>query len=191
MTKVQAVAIIESGDVLNKEIKSIGLAAGKLDDRIQAAGLSAIWHFGVRTNAAGELIGDVGFINRLYKSLGKGARHVAFTEWVTKFGGVSANTGADKKDNPFIKDANKSVDIQGAQELPWFDCKPSKAPDEVLDYYGLLMKALAKKAKEGQTVKHAALADKVRKLINDEMAQETQQEAEARALASAGEEPPM
>lgn len=191
MTKVQAVAIIESGDVLNKEIKSIGLAAGKLDDRIQAAGLSAIWHFGVRTNAAGELIGDVGFINRLYKSLGKGARHVAFTEWVTKFGGVSANVGADKKDNPFIKDANKSVDLQGAQELPWFDCKPSKAPDEVLDYYGLLMKALAKKAKEGQTVKHAALADKVRKLINDEMAQETQQEAEARALASAGEEPPM
>lgn len=62
----------------------------------------------------------------------------------------------------------------------------------MLDYYGLLMKALAKKAKEGQTVKHAALADKVRKLINDEMAQETQMEAEGRALASVkGEEPPM
>ena len=100
MTSTKAIAF-ESGDALNKEIKAIGTAAKKLDDRVQAAGVSAIWHFGVRTNSKGELIGDVGFINRLYKSLGKGARHVAFTEWVTQFGGVSANTGADKADNPF------------------------------------------------------------------------------------------
>ena len=56
MSKAQA--IIESGDALNKEIKAIGIAGAKLDDRIQAAGLSAIWHFGVRTNDKGELIGD-------------------------------------------------------------------------------------------------------------------------------------
>ena len=174
MSKAQAVAIIESGDALNKEIKAIGIAGAKLDARIQAAGLSAIWHFGVRTNDKGDLIGDVGFVNRLYKSLGKGVRHVAFTEWVTKFGGVSANDGADKGDNPFKKDANKVVDLEGARELPWFECKPSKDPDEVLDFYAVLMKALNKKAKEGQTVKHAGLAEKVRKLIKDEMAEETQ-----------------
>ena len=193
MSKAQAIAIIESGDALNKEIKAIGIAGAKLDARIQAAGLSAIWHFGVRTNDKGELIGDVGFINRLYKSLGKGVRHVAFTEWVTKFGGVTANEGADKGDNPFKKDANKVVDLEGARELPWFECKPSKDPDEVLDFYAVLMKALNKKAKEGQTVKHAGLAEKVRKLIQDEMAEETQLEAEGRALASVkgAEEAPL
>lgn len=183
MTTIKAIAF-ESGDALNKEIKAIGTAAKKLDDRIQAAGVSAIWHFGVRTNTKGELIGDVGFINRLYKSLGKGARHVAFTEWVTQFGGVSANAGADKADNPFIKDANKKVDIEGAMGLPWFECKPSKAPDEVFDYYEVLMKALARKAKEGQTVKHAALADKVRKLLAEEKKAETEAQADDKALST-------
>ena len=182
--KAQAIAIIESGDALNKEIKAIGVASQKLDDRVQAAGLSAIWHFGVRTGGDGKTIGDVGFINRLYKSLGKGVRHVAFTEWVTQFGGVSANEGADKADNPFVKDANKVVDLAGAQELPWFDCKPSKAPDEVMDFYALLIKTLNKKPKEGQVVKHVALAEKVRKLIQDEMKAEEQATAEAAALAT-------
>lgn len=187
MTTTKAVAF-QQGDALNKEIKAIGAAAKKLDERIQEAGIAAIWHFGVRTNDKDELIGDVGFINRLYKALGKGARHVAFTEWVTAFGGVSANTGADKADNPFIKDATKQVDIEGATALPWFECKPSKDPDEVLDFYSLLMKALNKKAKEGQTIKHGALADKVRKLIQDEMAVEVQKQAEYKALADVKKE---
>lgn len=181
----------QDGKKLDLAIKSIATRGKKLDEDIQAAALSAIWHFGVRTNGAGELIGDVGFINRLFKALGKGARHVAMTEWLTKFGGVSANTGADKADNPFRKDKNKVVDLEGAAKTPWFEMKPSKAPDEVFDYYALLMSALNKKAKEGQTVKGAEFAAKVRKMLEDDMAAAKQQEAEAKALAQTGEEAPL
>jgi HrpA-like RNA helicase len=180
---------LQDGAKLGAEIKSIGTAGAKLDARIQEAALAAIWHFGVRTNAAGELIGDVGYINRLYKALGKGARHVALTDWLTTFGGVKANTAADKADNPFVKDKNKVVDMDGASALPWFDMKPSKAPDEVFDYYSMLLKVLNKKAKEGQTIKGAEMAAKVRKLVEEEMAQATQAEAEAKALAKTEEAP--
>ena len=172
--------IIQDGTKLHKAIKDLGVARQKLDDQVQHLALSAIWHFGVRADAEGRLIGDVGFINRLYLSLGKGARHVAFTEWVTKFGGVSANTGAGKAETPFLKDKNKVVDMEGGTKVKWYDMKPSKAPDEVLDFYAVLMKVCAKEPKEGQQVKGVELVEQVKALI-----QKSIEDAEAAEKAEA------
>jgi len=134
-------------------IVSIKTRGAKLDADIHVAAMSSIAHF--------NKCGDVGYINRLYLALGKGARHVAMVEWLTQFGGVSANEGESKETTPFIKDKNKVVDMEGGDALPWYDCKPSPKPDEVLDYFALLMKVATKKAKKDQEVKHAAVLQRV------------------------------
>lgn len=162
--------IIQDGTKLHKAIKDLGVARQKLDDQVQHLALSAIWHFGVRADAEGRLIGDVGFINRLYLSLGKGARHVAFTAWVTKYGAVKANDGPGKNETPFVKDKGKIVDMDGGAKEKWFDMKPSNPPDECLDYYSLLLKVVNKEAKPSQTVKGAELAHKIKTMVQDAIA---------------------
>lgn len=161
--------IIKDGAQLDAAIKEVGTARQKLDDQVQTLALSALWHFGVRTGADDKLVGDVGYINRLYANLGKGARHVAFTDWVTKFGGVQANTGAGKAQTPFVKDKGKVVDMEGAENTKWYNCKPSKAPDEVIDLYSLLLKVCDKAEKPGATIIGAEAAAEVRKLVEAKM----------------------
>jgi hypothetical protein len=152
-------AIITDVKALAAAIVSIKTRGAKLDKDIQQAAVSAVAHF--------EKCGDVGYINRLYLALGKGARHAAFTEWVTQFGGVSANTGEGKDVTPFVKDKNKVVDLEGGDALPWYECKPSPKPDEVLDYLAILMKAVTKKAKEGQEVKNAKVLESVSRVLKE------------------------
>jgi len=149
--------IITDLKVLAAAIVSIKGRSAKLDKDIQTAAMSAVAHF--------EKCGDVGYINRLYLALGKGARHAAFIEWVTQFGGVMANDGVGKETTPFIKDKNKIVDLEGGDALPWYECKPSPKPDEVLDYYALLLKVVNKKATKHQEVKHGAVLTRVQKIL--------------------------
>jgi hypothetical protein len=151
--------IISDLKALAAAIVSIKGRSAKLDKDIQTAAMSAVSHF--------EKCGDVGYINRLYLALGKGARHAAFIEWVTQFGGVMANDGVGKETTPFIKDKNKVVDLEGGDALPWYECKPSPKPDEVLDYYALLLKVVTKKAKDKQEVKNAAVMLRVQKLLKE------------------------
>ena len=132
-------------------IKSLAGRAKKLDSDFQHAALSAINVFMEH--------GNVFYINAVYGALGKGARHVAMTAWLTSFGGVSANEGEGKDVTPFVKDKNKQVDMVKAAATPWYNMKPSQKPDEVLDLLKLAL-ALVKKAsapKEGQQVAHAAM----------------------------------
>jgi hypothetical protein len=149
--------IIKDGKALDTLITSIKGRAAKLDKDIQHAALSAIWHFGVRTNDKGELIGDVGFINRLYLSLGKGARHVALTEWLLHFGGVEANTGQNKDTTPFIKCKGKAVDLEGGTKTPWYDMKPSKAPDQVVDMLKVVLAAIKKGQGGDKQIEHGEI----------------------------------
>lgn len=149
--------LITAGD-LPKFIDGIKTRAKKLDGDIQVAAMSAAAHFAA--------CGDTGFINRLYLALGKGARHVAMTAWVTSFAGVSANEGESKDTQPFVKDANKKVDLEAGEQTPWYDMKASPKPDEVLDILKLTL-ALIKKAakpKEGQEVAHAAMLPELQAL---------------------------
>lgn len=177
--------IIKDGAALDTAIKSIKGRAAKLDKDIQQAALSAIWHFGVRTNDKGELIGDVGFINRLYLALGKGARHVALTEWLLQFGGVEANTGQNKDTTPFIKCKGKHVDMEGGTKLPWYDCKPSKAPDQVVDMLKVVLAAIKKGQGGDKQVEHGEILAKLQ-AIADEYTESLSAEE---ALDTVGEAP--
>jgi hypothetical protein len=151
--------IISDLKVLAAAIVSIKGRSAKLDKDIQTAAVSAVAHF--------DKCGDVGYINRLYLALGKGARHVAMIEWLTQFGGVMANEGVGKETTPFVKDKNKVADLEGGDALPWYECKPSPKPDEVLDYYSLLLKVVTKKAKDKQEVKNAAVMLRVQKILKE------------------------
>ena len=143
---------------LAKEIKSLAGRAKKLDRDFQVAALSAIAVF--------KEHGNVFYINAVYGALGKGARHVAMTAWLTAFGGVSANEAEGKDITPFVKDKNKQVDLEGGSKTPWYEMKPSSKPDEVLDLLKLTL-ALIKKAakpKEGQELAHAAMLPELQAL---------------------------
>ena len=149
--------LITDQKALGAAIVSIKTRSAKLDSDIHVAALSSIAHF--------NSCGDVGFINRLFLALGKGARHVAMIEWLTQFGGVTANEGESKDTTPFVKDKNKVVDMEGGDAMPWYDCKPSPKPDQVLDYLALLMKVVTKKAKDDQEVKNAILVGRVQAVL--------------------------
>lgn len=144
------------------ELKAAITAHGKkrasIDQETQRLALSAVAVFAQH--------GNVFYINHLYANMGKGARHVALTSWLLAFGGVMANEGEGKDVTPFVKDANKKVDMEGATKTPWFDMKPSPKPDETLDLLKLTL-ALIKKAakpKEGQEVAHAAMLPELQAL---------------------------
>lgn len=153
--------LIADGDKLGKAIDAIKASGKKLDGSIQLAALSAAAHFGDH--------GDVGYINRLYLALGKGARHVALTAWFTTVAGVKANEDKQTKaSKPFIKDADKSVNLEEGFKTPWYDMKPSKAPDEEIDVLKMAL-AMLKRAgapKEGQTVLHEAMLPEIQAIVD-------------------------
>lgn len=128
-------------------------AASKMHARVDATwqvlAVSAIGAFAEH--------GNVFYVNHVYRSLGKGARHKAMTEFFIAFGGVQANTGESKDETPFIKDASKKADLQGATENNWFDMSTSPKPDEVLDYLKLALKVVKKSPKDGQETVHGEL----------------------------------
>lgn len=144
---------------LGAAIKAHGVKRAKIDDETQLLAMSAI-------NAVNEH-GNIHYVNALYLSMGKGARHAALTAWLLAFGGVSANTGKDKGEKPFVFDKGKEVDLVGGEAEPWFEFKVSPEPDAVLDV-AKLVAAVIKKAsapKDGQTVAHADLIDGLRGLL--------------------------
>jgi hypothetical protein len=161
MSKKVAVTLIEDQAKLATFIGQIKARGTKLDQDIHIAALSAVAVF--------EKHGNVFYINAVYQALGKGARHVAMTTWLTAVGGVKANDGESKDTTPFVKDANKAVNLALGRETPWFMMKPSKAPDEVVDLFAMLQKAIKKAAepKEGQEVKGADMLPKLRELLEE------------------------
>jgi hypothetical protein len=162
MTKIQ---LITEQSALGKAINANAKSAKKVDETWQVLALSAIAVFGGDGTEECKGTGNVFYINLVYKSLGKGARHQAMTGWLLAFGGVKANTGENKAETPFIKDANKKVDFEKASATPWYEFAPSKKPDEVLDYFSLLMKVVKRSAKEDQTVKGGELRSEVAALL--------------------------
>lgn len=167
---------------LAKEIKSLAGRAKKLDADFQVAALSAVSIF--------EQHGNVFYINALYKALGKGARHEAMTAWLLQFGGVSANEGENKAETPFVKDKNKSVNMTGAQAMPWYNMKPSKKPDEVVDLLKLTLAVIKKAQGEGKQVQHAEMLTELQQLASKYNAGEGATNVDPLAGVSDGEETP-
>ena len=152
---------ILSNDKLSKLIKIIAKRGAILDNQVHVAAVNAAAHV--------KAYGDVCYVNSLYRAMPKGSRHVALTEWLVQFAGVSANDGENKQTSPFVFDRAKKVDLETGTYTPWFTMKPSKAPDEVVDVLALVMKAIKKgsEPKEGQTVEHAALISIVEAAVGD------------------------
>jgi hypothetical protein len=175
---------------LAKEIKSLAGRAKKLDRDFQVAALSAIGVF--------KEHGNVFYINAVYNALGKGARHVAMTAWLTAFGGVSANESEGKDITPFVKDKNKQVDMEAGAKTPWYDMKPSAKPDQVLDLLKLALALVSKasKPKEGQEVAHAAMLPELQALCEKyasegETGEKTDDDGATGGEAPAGQPDPL
>ena len=124
---------------------SVAKRGAKLDADIQVLALSAADHLAEHKNPH--------FVNKLYTSLSAGVRKSAMTEWLLKYAGVSANAGENKKELPFLADREKTVNLEGGAEEPWFLCRPDAAPDEVFD----IIAALAGVIKKAQGKSHDPL----------------------------------
>lgn len=144
---------------LGKFIDGIATRGKRLDTDIQIAGVSAL--------ARLKEFGDIGYCNRLYLALSKGARKSAMSSWLLTHGSLVANTGEDKATKPFIHSKDKTTDVEGAMADPWFDHKPDPKPDEVFDVQAALL-ALIKRAK-GKQLENGELLAKVEAIIGEHM----------------------
>lgn len=132
--------IITDKAELDKLIDTIARNGKKLDQDIQTAGISALNHLGKH--------GDVGFVNRLFLALPKGARKSAMTSWLLAHGALVPNTDtATKKDKPFNYTKDKTTSVEAAQADPWHSHKPDPEPDQVFDLQKALQALLAKAGK--------------------------------------------
>lgn len=140
---------------IESSIKAIATKGKTLDALIQATALSCINHI--------ELHGDVTLFNRLFLAMPKGARKSALTAWALAFAKLVANTGDNKKEQPFSYDKTKATNLPEAAANPWFDFAPDKAPDEVFDVIAAL-NGLLKKAGKATTIKGDAVLEALRKV---------------------------
>lgn len=120
-------------------IASILKNGKKLDGDIQQAAVSCLDHI--------EKHGDVRLFNRLYLAMPKGARKSALTAWGIAFGKIEANSGENKKEQPFVYAKDKTTNLPLAIAEPWFNFSPDKAPDEVFDVVKALKSLLARAGK--------------------------------------------
>lgn len=148
--------IITDKDALAKLIISIASAGKKLDGLVQQAGVSALAHL--------KEHGDIGFVNRLYLALSKGARKSALTSWILAHGSVVANTLEDKATKPFVYTKDKTTNVEAAAQDPWYSHKPDQKPDQVFDLQKMIVALIAKASKADQLV-HGELVTGLQALV--------------------------
>lgn len=161
-TETKAITLIVGTAELNKAIDSVINRGKKLDDSIQLLGLSLLSHT--------QEHGDITLMNRLLVSFPKGSRRNAFAEWALKFGKFALNTGADKKDVPFLYAKERTTDMPGAEGIMWTEFKPEQDLDKVFDFNAMLQqlikKADQKLAQDPSKVEGAELLGKIRALAS-------------------------
>lgn len=131
--------IIMDKTQIEKNIESIRKAGLKLDKLIQETGLATLAHI--------DAHGDVRLMNRLYLALPRGARKAAFSSWALAFGKVVANTGDNKKENPFAYAKDRVSDLAQAAVKPWYDFKPDPEPDQLFDVVKAINSIIARAGK--------------------------------------------
>lgn len=106
----------------------------------QALGLEVLEHY--------QQHHDSRMLDALYLAMPRGTKSESLSEWILKFSGARANTGADKGEKPFkyVKDA--VTDLNGARMTPWDSLgRKEKTPDEIFDF-GAALRGLIAKAKK-------------------------------------------
>lgn len=150
--------LMTTAAVINKAIDSIERRGKKLDQDIQQAGLSCLNH--------NQEHGDITLLNRLYLAMPKGSRRNALIEWALKYGKCKLNEDkSTAKDAPLLFNREGSTDLAGANEEPWFNCKPEKDPLEEFDFvaaYNALLRKATKAGDSGKKIKGQELLDKVK-----------------------------
>lgn len=119
---------------IDKAIKSITVSGAKLDALIQETAVSVAEHYSKHS--------DTGLVNRLFIAMPKGSRRNALADWLLKFVGVGVNTGANKKEQPFVHVKDKATDAVAGALVMWYDLKAEKPIDEVFDVKTAVMKML-------------------------------------------------
>lgn len=123
IAKTVAFALIAAGS-LDKEMKSIVTAVGKLDERIQLYLLSELAHIAEHKNPTR--------LNSFFSMMkGKGARVVAMSAYVQKFGTLKFDEERTNKDTNekgmFVHDPSKTFDLEAAKLVKWYSMKPEQA----------------------------------------------------------------
>lgn len=122
-----SIVINENAASLRKQIQSIAGAQGKLDDRIHAAAVSALWH--------ADKYGDVTLLSDIVRSMpAKGSRRKQLTGWALAFGRVRPQNDAS---SPvlFRVDKKGELCLQDAIDCPWYEWQPANAePKEAAAY---------------------------------------------------------
>ena len=96
---------------LTKAIKAIATNGAKRVEQIQTAGLETLRQCAEHSNPT--------YLNMLYLACRKGERD-AFARWALAFGNVRPNGKKDQKATaPFIYDAAKVADMEGAAATLW------------------------------------------------------------------------
>jgi hypothetical protein len=97
----------------------------------------------------------------LYNALGKGDKD-AFGKWALTFGNVKANLKKDTKARlPFVVDATKTANIEGATETVWQSFQPEPKQVERLLDQDKAVQALMGKLLSGKGFKDASKAQEL------------------------------
>ena len=124
---------------LTKQITFMQRAGAKLDAYIQTTAIDVLEHYAEHT--------DIRLVNRFFLAMPKGSRHAAMIEFILCNFAVVPNTDqSTKKEAPFANALDKVNDLAGAQAKPWYEYKPSPAPDMVMDLQAEVRKLLKKAA---------------------------------------------
>lgn len=98
--------------------------------------------------------GDIGPVNRLQVTMPRGTKSGSMAAWMLQFGALTANTGSDKGEKPFLFAKDKAermaakADMAGAAQCPWETCgKLEQEPDAVFDVAKALDALLARAMK--------------------------------------------
>lgn len=120
---------------IEKAITSIKTRGAKLDQ--------SIWECGVSCLAHASEHGDTTLLDKLLNALPKGARKLAFTEWVLAHGQVrllsnkvKAEKVRIKNGGTFILDRERTLDLEGAMAKSWVEFKPEPSVQTAFDLQG-------------------------------------------------------
>jgi hypothetical protein len=169
-------------------VKQIGLWGKRATSWVrdgQRLGLSVLAHFGEHS--------DVAMVNRLYLAMPKGTKSGSMAAWLLEFSSVTANTGPDRKERPFLFSKDKrekmggTVNMAGAEKTPWQDCGKQEEGPASVDAL-VKVQALIKSLEKAENLKHAGMLSRLKDLVAEATAGEEEAAGDDSADATLPEE---
>lgn len=155
--------LIKGATAIQKAITSIGVRGGKLDNDIQHVALSVLAHGASEENGG---CGDTTLLDKLVQAMPKGSRKLALVEWALAFGQVrkldsKSEAAAIKAGRVFGFDKTRKLDLQGATDKPWHECRKEPSPMTAFDVHSAMKSVMARMksaSAAGLSIENKALA---------------------------------